>query len=447
MPIDATSDIIFIDSNSFTYYKAGENVGIKASLNDKGGIYISIFDSQVDADQPRAPKGFARKRLCDVIDYFVDKSLIIKSAEIGLRPGNIGGQEGSIHNQTKLEQMYKNMGFTKAKNGAYTMTISDFMKWCKTKYGKEILEEIAAAPKPKKEKAIKKQSNSTNFNQRFKTIVNEIRADKSINPNVILDKLVKSYAAYIKRGNVHYGNGDEQLKIGFFNDKPRTQLLFYVSVKDNEGSYTPLEVIVKGYNGNIENNDKIVFEPEPKKTKKTEIKKQKTKKSEIKKVDNNIKMSNLTVQQILKTHPLKNLRGILSGVRKEILAFAGLSANHVRKGKPEMIRDIVHLMEKGLITKVPPVYVKPKRETVMERRARIKATETPEEKKARVAKSMASSQAKTNRLLKQGAVIMAAQKKAAAAAPKAKKPRTEKQKAADKKLGEAARARAAAKKA
>ena len=27
MPIDATSDIIFIDSNSFTYYKAGENVG------------------------------------------------------------------------------------------------------------------------------------------------------------------------------------------------------------------------------------------------------------------------------------------------------------------------------------------------------------------------------------------------------------------------------------
>tara|TARA_R110000803_G_scaffold72032_1_gene135504 strand:- start:1512 stop:2855 length:1344 start_codon:yes stop_codon:yes gene_type:complete len=447
MPIDATSDIIFIDSNSFTYYKAGENVGIKASLNDKGGIYISIFDSQVDADQPRAPKGLARKRLCDVIDYFVDKSLIIKSAEIGLRPGNIGGQEGSIHNQTKLEQMYKNMGFTKAKNGAYTMSISNFMKWCETKYGKEILEEIAAAPKPKKEKAIKKQSNSTNFNQRFKTIVNEIRADKSINPNVILDKLVKSYAAYIKRGNVHYGNGDEQLKIGFFNDKPRTQLLFYVSVKDNEGSYTPLEVIVKGYNGNIENNDKIVFEPEPKKTKKTEIKKQKTKKSEIKKVDNNIKMSNLTVQQILKTHPLKNLRGILSGVRKEILAFAGLSANHVRKGKPEMIRDIVHLMEKGLITKVPPVYVKPKRETVMERRARIKATETPEEKKARVAKSMASSQAKTNRLLKQGAVIMAAQKKAAAAAPKAKKPRTEKQKAADKKLGEAARARAAAKKA
>ena len=370
MSIDP-SDIIFIDSNSFSYYKAG---GIKASLNDKGGIYISIFDSQVDADQPRAPKGLARKRLCDVIDYFVDKSLIIKSAEIGLRPGNIGGQEGSIHNQTKLEQMYKNMGFTKAKNGAYTMTISDFMKWCKTKYGKEIL-------------------------------VNEIRADKSINPNVILDKLVKSYAAYIKRGNVHYGNGDEQLKIGFFNDKPRTQLLFYVSVKDNEGSYTPLEVIVKGYNGNIENNDKIVFEPEPKKTKKTEIKKPKPKKSEIKKSDNNIKMSNLSLKEILETHPLKNLRGILSGVRKEILVLAGLSANHVRKGKPAMIKDIVKLMEKGLITKVPPAYVKPIRETVMERRARIKATETPEEKKARVAKGMASSQAKTNRLLKQAAEI------------------------------------------
>ena len=155
----------------------------------------------------------------------------------------------------------------------------------------------------------------------------------------------------------------------------------------------------------------------------------------------------LPLRQRLESHPMTHLTALINETRKMMTPELALSSAKKRFSKATLVDHLVSLAVKfPHIRKVkalvvpkkvaapkpkakkapappPPPAPKPKgrpvgsknkkkRETEAERRARVKATETPAEKKARIARSFASDAARTQRLLKQGRAIMAARKAA-----------------------------------
>ena len=163
----------------------------------------------------------------------------------------------------------------------------------------------------------------------------------------------------------------------------------------------------------------------------------------------------LPLRQRLESHPMTHLTALINETRKMMAPELALSSAKKRFSKASLVDHLVSLAVKfphirkvkALVVpkKAPAPKPKPKakkddmkdieagfdagiaakprgrpvgsknkkkRETESERRARVKATETPAEKKARIARSFASDAARTQRLLKQGRDIMAARKAA-----------------------------------
>ena len=176
-------------------------------------------------------------------------------------------------------------------------------------------------------------------------------------------------------------------------------------------------------------------------------------------------MSSLKV--ILESHPIKNLNAVIKSVKSELAPKLALSKDKKRHSKATLIEHILKLDEMGLLKERPSMYEKPVRSKKV--KAEVKAEPKKDKKKqlkeaikkgqkiieskkqeagTKIAKKATAQEIKDSLMvpgkytpdeIKSGKALVKNQKKQ-------KKPRSEKQKANDKKLGEAAKARAAAKK-
>ena len=133
--------IIYHDTNNNVYIKAV--VPIKPKKNNY--FYLQEFEAKRFENKPRARKGLANYLLCGLL-----KELITDNVEYGylkltpkslfeLDAGRLDKQddEGIIHDQGKLEQYYKSLGFKKGKQSEdpeggqpFAQTIESFLKNC-----------------------------------------------------------------------------------------------------------------------------------------------------------------------------------------------------------------------------------------------------------------------------------------------------------------------------
>lgn len=180
-------------------------------------------------------------------------------------------------------------------------------------------------------------------------------------------------------------------------------------------------------------------------------------------------MSSLKV--ILESHPIKNLNGIIKEIKEGLTLekrnLLSLSKDKKRHSKATLIEHILKLDKMGLLKERPSMYEKPVRAKKV--KVEVKAEPKKDKKKqlkeaikkgqkiieskkqeagTKIAKKATAQEIKDSLMvpgkytpdeIKSGKALVKNQKKQ-------KKPRSEKQKANDKKLGEAAKARAAAKK-
>ena len=143
------------DGRGIIYDDPENNIFIEIDLGghyklDKFGklIYIDVLNSQEDRKKERARPGLTRNILCQLLHYALKKKLFSKTHVIGLTPGDLGSMS---HNQEKLTQMYKKMGFKEYPEDIYPgdrpqpmqMSLDNFFKWCDSKHGTKYLEILA----------------------------------------------------------------------------------------------------------------------------------------------------------------------------------------------------------------------------------------------------------------------------------------------------------------
>ena len=96
-------------------------------------VYLEFQMSQYRDEQPRAPKGWTRSLVCQIVDYMIKEKMTNKNKKISLVAGDIAS-DSFDHDMKKLKQMYKSMGFQEKGPDYFEMKISKFQEWCKTKY-------------------------------------------------------------------------------------------------------------------------------------------------------------------------------------------------------------------------------------------------------------------------------------------------------------------------
>lgn len=143
------------EGKSIIYNDTKNNIFIQIDLDghyklNKFGklIYIDVLNSQEDLTKERARPGLTRDIFCQLLHHALKKKLFSKTDLIGLTPGDLGGKK---HNQEKLIEMYKKMGFKEYSEKVYTgdrpqplqMSLDNFFKWCDSKHGTKYLEILA----------------------------------------------------------------------------------------------------------------------------------------------------------------------------------------------------------------------------------------------------------------------------------------------------------------
>ena len=146
---DDDKDNEYEEKTMATYIDPNNNIEIILHIKDENNIHLGILNGQEDRDKPPAPKGLTRNILCNILKHLVDKNLIKISTNMTLSPGDLGGQTGREHDQDKLENMYKNMGFVEIRNtGKWSQSVKDFLKWCHSKYPDTDKEHSCPHPMP-----------------------------------------------------------------------------------------------------------------------------------------------------------------------------------------------------------------------------------------------------------------------------------------------------------
>ena len=90
----------------------------------KKEVYLALFKNN-----NIKKKGYGRYILCQLIEYLIKKKLVKKSNKFTLFPEDLKDEGGS---QSKLENMYKQMGFNKGHQDEWGQSVGSFLKWCKT---------------------------------------------------------------------------------------------------------------------------------------------------------------------------------------------------------------------------------------------------------------------------------------------------------------------------
>ena len=173
-----------------------------------------------------------------------------------------------------------------------------------------------------------------------------------------------------------------------------------------------------------------------------------------------------TLKARLETHPISNLNKVIKSVKSVLAPTLALSKDKKRHSKATLVTHILKLNSLGLLKKDIPVYkppprakkqVKPKEDKpgknividlekvkkggiIKVDEAKAKAAGVKIIKKEKAPKKEESSEVISKEKQTKGQALIAK-----LMAPRKKKPRSEKQKANDKRLGEAAKKRAAAK--
>ena len=147
---DDDEDIDYEKKTMATYKDPVNNIEIILNIDDDEDIYLFILNGQDDKNKPPAPKGLTRNILCNILKHLVDKNLIKMSSNMTLSPGDLGGQTGRAHDQDKLENMYKNMGFTQGED-RWSQSVKGFLKWCHSKYPDSDKEHSCPHPMPQPE--------------------------------------------------------------------------------------------------------------------------------------------------------------------------------------------------------------------------------------------------------------------------------------------------------
>ena len=178
----------------------------------------------------------------------------------------------------------------------------------------------------------------------------------------------------------------------------------------------------------------------------------------------------MSLKAILESHPIKNLNAVIRSVKSDIAPKLALSKDRKRHSKATLIEHILALDKMGLLKERPTMYEKPARTKKVKVEPKAVPTAVPTAVPKAVPKKAPKAdekkeQPEPKKVEKMGKITEEGLKKQLNMVPKeersakrkkilenfelikkAKKPRSEKQKANDKKLGEAAKARAAAKK-
>ena len=122
------------DDIELVYHLEDANIYIEIMvLKVNKEVYLEFQMSQYRDEQPRAPKGWTRSLVCQIVDYMIKEKMTNKNKKISLVAGDIAS-DSFDHDMKKLKQMYKSMGFQEKGPDYFEMKISKFQEWCKTKY-------------------------------------------------------------------------------------------------------------------------------------------------------------------------------------------------------------------------------------------------------------------------------------------------------------------------
>jgi hypothetical protein len=100
------------------------------TLQNPDLIYLALFTAQDNEKKPRAPKGYASRALCQLLELLLQKKIINKRLPFDLDAVNLKGDEGD---QKKLESFYQKLGFKYKEIGDTEMTqsVNSFLKKCR----------------------------------------------------------------------------------------------------------------------------------------------------------------------------------------------------------------------------------------------------------------------------------------------------------------------------
>lgn len=122
------------DDIELLYHLEDANIYIEIMvLKVNKEVYLEFQMSQYSDEKPRAPKGWTRSLVCQIVDYMIKEKMTNKNKKISLVAGDIAS-DSFDHDMKKLKQMYKSMGFQEKGPDYFEMKISKFQEWCKTKY-------------------------------------------------------------------------------------------------------------------------------------------------------------------------------------------------------------------------------------------------------------------------------------------------------------------------
>lgn len=122
------------NETSVLYHNEDDNIYIEFTIDKRKDVLLEFQFSQYNQDKPRAPKGWTRSLVCQIIDFFIKEKITKKTARLELVAGDIAGTTGKKHDQKKLNKMYKDMGFRDDGENNFSMTITKFKKWCQKNY-------------------------------------------------------------------------------------------------------------------------------------------------------------------------------------------------------------------------------------------------------------------------------------------------------------------------
>ena len=116
----------FLETDDKYYYDDTDN-NINIEIDKSSPLNIDIFTAQSDKKKNRAKKGMARKILCELLKHIsIDKSNDEKIT-LSISGHNI---QGIISDDSKLKNMYENMGFKSVDGGEMNITIRRFIQEC-----------------------------------------------------------------------------------------------------------------------------------------------------------------------------------------------------------------------------------------------------------------------------------------------------------------------------
>ena len=160
-----------------------------------------------------------------------------------------------------------------------------------------------------------------------------------------------------------------------------------------------------------------------------------------------------TLKARLETHPISNLNKVIKSVKSVLAPTLALSKDKKRHSKATLVDHILKLDKLGLLKKDIPLYKAPKRTKKEVKPTPATAQEIKDSlmipgkysiEDIKAGKALVKNQPK--KAVKSNQNLAYEEPQPTSKAVKSKKPRSEKQKANDKRLGEAAKARALAKK-